>query len=65
MPSSVITSFEFSPDTKVLKIRFVSGRKYLYFDVPAAVYEALKHAKSKGGYFNRHIRDNYSFNRQS
>jgi len=65
MPSSVIASFKFNPDTEVLKIIFVSGREYLYFDVPAAVYEALKHAKSKGGYFNRHIRDKYSFNEQN
>lgn len=64
MPSSVISSFEFNPDKHILTIKFVSGMIYFYFNVPFSVYEAMKHAKSKGIYFNQHIRDNYSFKKQ-
>jgi len=64
MPSSVIASFTYNPDTSILKITFVSGLMYAYYNVPALVYEEMKHVKSKGTYFNRHIKGNYAFKRQ-
>ncbi|GAA4792813.1 KTSC domain-containing protein [Olivibacter ginsenosidimutans] len=64
MPSSVISAFDFNPDQHILKIKFVSGMNYSYFNVPVSVYKSLKRAKSKGSYFNRHIRNNYSFKKQ-
>ena len=64
MPSSVIASFYFNADTKTLQIKFVSGLTYLYYHVPSSVYEAFAHAKSKGSYFNRYIRDQYIFKKQ-
>ena len=36
-------------------------RNYVYENVPAAEYEALMTAESKGAWFNAHIRDRYSF----
>lgn len=44
---------------EVLEIEFQSGAIYQYLDVPAAVYEELWGAESKGQYFNRAIRDSY------
>lgn len=44
---------------EVLEIEFQSGAIYQYLDVPAAVYEKLWGAESKGQYFNREIRDSY------
>jgi len=64
MPSSVIASFDFNADTKILQIKFVSGLTYLYYRVPSSVYEAFKQAKSKGSYFNHYIRDQYVFKKQ-
>lgn len=32
-----------------------------YGEVPVRVYEGLKKAESKGGYFNREIRDTYQY----
>ena len=61
MPSTVIRSFDYDSHTHRLDVRFVSGRLYSYFDVPERVVEAMRRATSKGGFFNRRIRDRYRF----
>jgi hypothetical protein len=61
MPSSVIRSFDYDPAEHRLDIRFVSGRLYSYLDVPEREVAALRRAGSKGGFFNRRIRDRYDF----
>ncbi|MBV9930942.1 MAG: KTSC domain-containing protein [Alphaproteobacteria bacterium] len=40
----------------VLSIWFRDSGRYLYADVPRAIYEALKTAPSAGRYFNRCIK---------
>ena len=61
MPSSVIRSFDYDAAAHRLDIRFVSGRLYSYLDVPEGVADAMRRATSKGGFFNRRIRDRYRF----
>ena len=61
MPSSVIRFFRYAPDTRELKVTFVSGRLYVYEEVPAEVAAAFKEARSKGSFFNREIRDRYAY----
>jgi hypothetical protein len=61
MPSSVIRSFTYDPAARRLDIEFVSGRHYRYLDVPARIAAALHRAASRGGFFNRRIRDRYRF----
>lgn len=61
MPSSVIRFFRYAPDTRELKVTFVSGRLYLYEDVPAEIAAAFRDARSKGSFFNREIRDRYAY----
>lgn len=61
MPSTVIRGFDYRADSRQLFIHFVTGRRYVYFDVPPEEVEAMKAAFSKGRYFNTHIRDNYRF----
>lgn len=61
MPSSVIRSFDYDPADHRLDIRFVSGRRYSYLTVPEREVEAMRRATSKGGFFNRRIRDRYDF----
>ncbi|MFK4506309.1 KTSC domain-containing protein [Bradyrhizobium daqingense] len=61
MPSSVIRSFRYAPETRELKVTFVSGRLYVYEDVPAEVAAAFRDAFSKGSFFNREIRDRYAY----
>ncbi len=64
MPSSVIRSFAYDPAAHRLDVQFVSGRTYSYLDVPEREVAALNSAASKGGFFNRRIRDRYRFVRR-
>ena len=59
MPSSVIRRFMYVPDSRELTVESVSGRRYVYSEVPAEDVEAFRSAFSKGSHFNRHIRDHY------
>jgi hypothetical protein len=60
MPSTVIRRFDYRPETRELEVLFVTGRRYLYADVPAEEAEAFRSAFAKGVYFNRNIRDRYA-----
>jgi hypothetical protein len=61
MPSTVIRSFDYRPDSRELEVLFTTGRRYLYSDVPPEEVEGLRSASSKGRYFNTNIRDGYSY----
>lgn len=61
MPSSVIRSFDYDPEEHRLDIEFVSGRRYSYLDVPIEEVAAMQRATSRGGFFNRRIRDRYDY----
>lgn len=64
MPSSVIRSYDYDPAAHRLDVEFVTGKRYSYLDVPAREVAALSRAASRGGYFNRRIRDRYRFVRR-
>jgi len=64
MPSSVIRRFDYDADLRRLDVEFVTGRRYSYHDVPAAIVAALRAARSKGQFFNRRIRDRFAFTRR-
>jgi hypothetical protein len=59
MPSTVIRRFDYRPETRELEVLFVTGRRYLYADVPPQEAEAFRAAFARGVHFNRHIRDRY------
>ena len=61
MPSTVIRSFDYRADKRELVVNFVSGRCYIYFDVPEREVDSMRAAPSKGRYFNLRIRDRYEF----
>lgn len=61
MPSTVIRRFTYSPEREELVVEFVSGRRYLYSQVPEQEVEAMRGAFAKGVYFNRKIRANYPY----
>jgi hypothetical protein len=61
MPSSVIRDFDYDEERRVLQITFVSGRVYAYSDVPPEVFQEFEMARSKGEFFNRHIRDCFDY----
>jgi hypothetical protein len=61
MPSTIIRSFEYRPESRELEILFTTGRRYLYSNVPPEAAEAFRAAFSKGRHFNARIRGLYAF----
>lgn len=61
--SSLLSSIGYSTD-QTLELKFRSGVTYRYFAVPEMVVKAFIDAESKGGYFNRHVRDRFPYQRQ-
>ncbi|GAA0640106.1 KTSC domain-containing protein [Brevundimonas lenta] len=65
MPSSVIRGFSYDEPKRRLRITFVSGDVYDYLDVPPMIFDGLRVAQSKGGFFASHIRERFTFERVS
>ena len=61
MPSTVIRYFRYDAAKRELDVTFVTGRRYIYEDVPPQVSDAFRSAFSKGTFFNGEIRDRYGF----
>ena len=64
MPSSVIRSFNYDERAYRLDVQFVTGRRYSYHDVPGAIAQAMRAARSKGQFFNAYVRDHFTVTRQ-
>jgi len=60
MPSTVIRRFSYDPASRALDVLFVTGRRYLYREVPPEVADAFRGAFAKGRFFNARIRDRYA-----
>lgn len=61
MPSTVIRRFDYHADRQELTVELVTGRRYLYGEVPSEEAEGLRSAFAKGVYFNRRIRGHYPY----
>jgi hypothetical protein len=59
--STTLATVGYDESLKQLQLEFCSRAVYLYFGVPATVYEALLDAPSKGRYFNGNIRGRYPY----
>jgi hypothetical protein len=62
--SSVLASVGYDDEAHMLELEFHSGEIYEYFDVPPHVHDELMAAESLGGYFARHIREQYPYERR-
>ena len=60
MPSTVIRRFVYDTDRHELWVEFVTGRRYVYENVPDSVADAFRGAFAKGVYFNTRIRDRFA-----
>ena len=61
--SSTIARFGYDSQTQVLTIEFMNGGRYNYYDVPAAVFERMKAAPSKGQFLAQNIKNIYRYAR--
>lgn len=59
--STTLRAVAYDGGRGVLQLEFCSRAVYRYYGVPAAVYEALLGASSKGNYFNRVIRGRFPY----
>lgn len=63
MASTAIRRFKYDIEKKVLRIWWVEGGVYDYYNVPESVVIELSQAQSKGRYVYYNIRTNYKYSR--
>jgi hypothetical protein len=56
LSSTVIERVSYDEKERALSIWFRETGRYIYSDVPAAIFEGLKKAPSAGRYFNEYIK---------
>lgn len=61
--SSAIRALKYEPASRELYVDFHNRRRYVYFDVPQAVFEQFASAPSIGRYFAAHVRNVFRFRR--
>jgi hypothetical protein len=57
--SSSLRSIGYDRTTHTLEIEFRNGRVYRYAGVPDSVWFELRHAESKGKFFQERVRDQF------
>jgi len=62
--SSAVSAVAYDAASGILRVRFQDGRTYQYSGVPVDVHRALLGAESKGTFFNRTIRGQFSYVRE-
>ncbi len=58
--SSRIASIGYDYPRRMLIVEFKRGALYRYDGIPGALYEDLMESKSKGAYFERRVRQDYT-----
>ncbi|KPE49544.1 KTSC domain-containing protein [Chryseobacterium indologenes] len=61
MPSSVVNSFIYFPETEILRIIYQSGAVYDYLKVPSYISDRFRAAKSKGKFLNSVIKPRFKY----
>ena len=62
--SSNIEQIGYDDEARELHVQFLSGRCYIYHDVPREIFDAIMSAPSKGSFLNREIKGVYNFTKQ-
>ena len=57
--SSIIDQIAYDDEAGTLRISFYQTGDYLYYDVPASLFEAFCRAPSAGTFFNARIKDHF------
>ena len=59
--STTLATVSYDDGRELLQLEFCSRAVYQYFSVPAAVYQSLLEASSRGHYFNQAIRGHFPY----
>lgn len=59
--SWALKRIEYYPNGERLRVFMVDGSVIDYTGVPRSVFNALSEAESKGAFFNKSVRNNYSW----
>lgn len=59
LKSSLICRIAYDDEARALSIWFKETGRYVYYDVPRAIYDALKKAPSAGRFFNKCVKRHY------
>jgi hypothetical protein len=59
--SEAIASINYDTESGTMSVGFTDGTLYVYSDVPESVYVDLITASSIGAYFNKNVRNEYSY----
>ncbi|MBB6372658.1 KTSC domain-containing protein [Chryseobacterium shigense] len=65
MPSSVINSYIYFPETEILRVIYQSRAVYDYLKVPMFVAEKFREARSKGRFLNSVIKPGFKYTKIS
>jgi len=63
--SNVATISHRDPETGDFEVCFKGGAKYVHRAVPQEVYDGLVSAKSKGGYYYKHLNGRFGVSKVS
>lgn len=61
--SSTISRMAYDENRRVLTIEFKNGSRYEYYDIPAASFQAMRTAGSKGQYLAANIKGRFRYAR--
>lgn len=61
--SSVIDHIAYDEGSTTLRISFRDTGDYIYFDIPAELFDRFRGASSAGSFFNENIKDRYRYRR--
>jgi hypothetical protein len=59
--STAIRFISYDADSERLSVTFVTGRRYIYENVPEKIYDEFLNASSRGQFFNFEIRDRFPY----
>lgn len=62
--SEAIAEIRYDAVRSTMRVRFVDGDWYSYFEVPARVHDAFVAAESHGRFFQDQIRGRYAYRRE-
>lgn len=61
--SSNISRFGYDAGRRLLRVDFLNGTTYDYFDVPEYVFDGMKRATSRGGYLAQQVKGRFRYAR--